>query len=258
MNLLSKTATMIVLIIICGCRVELHHNLSESQANEILMALESAGIQARKERDNDTDNWMVTVPEESAGYALSIINKAELPRSKPDGFQELFRKESMLPTTLQEKTRYLSALCGELQQTLEEDDQIAKARVHLTLPVMEKSGRSGVEMPGTAAVFLKMIPDQSQPLTLSDEAIKALIASSIGGIDNEDVTVVRTCGNNTKSAGLSRPGVSSNCRSPSWKIPVAIALTVIFGLGGCLITAWVGLRGFKPYKPNSIRKEIAS
>jgi len=93
---------------------------------------------------------------------------------------------------MQEKTKFISALSGELQQTLEEEDSILKARVHINVPMMEKTTKKNAGLSGSAAVFIKMSSRSNGNNSISDDAIKLLIANSAGGMTAEDVTVIRS------------------------------------------------------------------
>lgn len=187
-----------------GCQVELQHQLDELQANEILMLLKHSGIDAEKRRDPvDPEKWMISVPEEQTELALGLILDAGMPKNATGGFQDVNQKDNMLPTTIQERMRYVSALSGELQRTLEQDDQVIRARVHITFPFLEKSGRNSESLQGSASVFLKTIPAEKNQFSLSDDAVKSLVANGVGGMRKDDVTVVRTIGKqNVRSVAM--------------------------------------------------------
>lgn len=236
----KTTCIVIVLIMITGCRTYLYHGLSESQANEMLLVLNQAGIKAVKKKDQgDSSSWMVSVSEQNAGAALRIILDHELPRISSPGFNDLFQKDALLPTAIQERTRFMSALCGELQNTLEQDDSIIKARVHIYYAVRERSDRKSDESPRSAAVFLKTTPDYPPEKTISDQAIRELIASGVGGILESNVSVIRTQSKNEWTSGGS-PSDHQVVKS-SFTVKSAItAAAVILLISGILLIVIAG------------------
>ncbi|MBN1297421.1 hypothetical protein JXA80_11620 [bacterium] len=182
-------------VFLVACRVELHHGLTESQANEILLSLIQVGIDADKQKDStNSDRWLVTVPEKSEAEALDRLIRLELSREDPPGFSELFKKDGFIPSELQENTRFVTALAGELQKTLESDDSVVKARVHIHLLPDSPAYGKKASLSGSASVFLKLAPGLPESRTLSDESIRKLVANSVTSLSESDVSVVRSIG----------------------------------------------------------------
>ncbi|HPQ41884.1 MAG TPA: hypothetical protein PLV45_16065 [bacterium] len=198
----SIKSALIIVFMLClpGCRIELQHGLSEAQANEILLALVSQGMDAEKTRDSgNSDQWMITVPEEQSSDALSVLVEQALPRERHSGFEELFRKDGFLPSEMQEQARYLAALSGELQQTLESDDSVLTARVHIHIESRNGLLRSSDPPEASASVFMKIVPDADPEETLTDDAVREMISNSVANLLPEHVSVVRSTGRKHRS-----------------------------------------------------------
>ena len=92
-----------------------------------------------------------------AGKALDLLRSLGLPRDRRHGFAEVYGQPSLIPTPSEERARYLEALGGEIERTLETADGVVSARVHL---VLEETDPLAVEAkPRTAAraaVLLKV------------------------------------------------------------------------------------------------------
>ena len=67
---------------------------------------------------------------------------------------EIFDDSKLGVTEFQNKVNYLQALQGELTRTIEELEEVEKARVHIVLP--EDSLYKKNEKPATASIMLKL------------------------------------------------------------------------------------------------------
>ena len=108
-----------------------------------------------------------------------------LPRGNK-GF-EIFDQTKFGTTEFQNKVNLLQALQGELTKTIEQMDEVEKARVHIVLP--EDSLYKKNEKPATASIMLKLKPSAQ----LSREQVKGIVnlaAHSIQGLKPENITVV--------------------------------------------------------------------
>lgn len=108
-----------------------------------------------------------------------------LPRGNK-GF-EVFDQNKFGTTEFQNKVNLLQALQGELTRTIEQMDEVEKARVHIVLP--EDSLYKKNEKPATASIMLKLRPSAQ----LSREQVKGIVnltAHSIQGLKPENITVV--------------------------------------------------------------------
>jgi type III secretion system YscJ/HrcJ family lipoprotein len=122
---------------LAGCKKEIYHGLTESEANEVLVTLKAANIVAEKVPAGESKKgatFDISVDEELAVDAMRVLLEAQLPRVHQRGLNEVFAQQSMIPTETEEKARYLQALQGDLVNSLEEIDGIVDARVHLVLP----------------------------------------------------------------------------------------------------------------------------
>ena len=109
-------ALMILLLAGCGERMELHRNLSEQDANEVLAELASKHIDAQKRLDKN--GVAVLVASDDISRAVRALEAVGLPRRSRSSLGEVFRKEGVISSPLEERARYLYALSQELEQTL--------------------------------------------------------------------------------------------------------------------------------------------
>jgi type III secretion protein J len=236
-----STVAIIIALIIGGCRTDLYHGLTEGQANELLLILNRYGISARKNRDSGKNSeWVVSVSESDSGQAFKIIFEYNLPTEVPPGFNELFQKDSFLPTSVQEQARFISALTGELQKTLEKDDSIIKARVHICQGKLERNNRRVSEQKRSAAVFLKTAPQSNESDLLDDNAVRSLIAASISDMSAADVTVIRTEGKKWRLMDSAKTVENTNVTDSELK-KVVVAISLGLFVTGIVLIAIAGI-----------------
>ena len=182
-------ATLQVLLaasLLTGCTppVELVSSLPESEANEVLGALFRAGIHARKAPNKS--GVTIAVDANDTARAIDVLRREGLPRERRAKMGDVFRKDTLVSSPLEERARYLYALSQELEQTLLQIDGVVAARVHVVLP--ERKGIGEENTPSSASVFLKHREEFLVKQTVPQ--VRSLVATSIVGLSVEKVTVV--------------------------------------------------------------------
>ncbi|WAJ30516.1 type III secretion system inner membrane ring lipoprotein SctJ [Antarcticirhabdus aurantiaca] len=174
------------LLLLSGCKADLYSNLSEVEANQMMAALMSSGIQAEKSGLGET--FTLRVDEADMVQAISILNAKGYPRNQRDSIGSVFQKSGIISSPFEERVRYIYALGEDVAQTLSEIDGVVSARVHVVLPAEPQLGQPVT--PSSAAVFIKHEPNVD--LEYFVPQIRRLVSSSIEGLSYEAVTVVLT------------------------------------------------------------------
>jgi type III secretion protein J len=169
----------------CGGKVELLKDISEMEANEALAVLLDAGISAEKLPGKE-GAVSLTVEKSQFSDAIRILNSEGLPHERYAKMGDVFRKEGLISSPLEERARYLWALSQELQATVSQIDGVVRARVHVVLP--ERASGTDPSLPSSASVFIKYKAGYN--LDESTAQIKRLVSNSIPGLSAEKVTVV--------------------------------------------------------------------
>jgi len=186
-------------VLLAGCKdkIDLQTKLSDGEANEVVAALEDEGIAAHKR--GSKDGVAVSIAEADLPRATSVLNARGLPRQRQARLGEVFRKEGLVSSPMEERARYIYALSQELEATLSQIDGVIVARVHVVLP--EKPAPGEPMSPPTTAVFIKhqasLDPDVIAP------RIRQLVARSIPGLGaqgSDKVSVVFVEGAEAKKA----------------------------------------------------------
>lgn len=145
-------------------------NLNEMESNEIMVFLNSWGIDASKTRSRDLGPWDITwdisVKENRATEAIAILSQKGLPHSG-------------------EKT-----LAEQMASTIQKIDGILDSDVQLSFPNDSLNANAEKKGKVIASVYIKhsgTLDDQNLHLS---KKIKRLVAASVPGLDYNDVTII--------------------------------------------------------------------
>jgi type III secretion protein J len=169
----------------CGARVDLMGAVPEDEANEVLSALLKADITAEKIAGKE-GMVGVRVDAHQVGRALEVMRENGLPRERFAGMGQVFKKEGLISSPLEERARYIYALSQELSNTLSKIDGVLAARVHVVLPERGAAGETGVL--STSAVFIKH--QEGYNLDIIQPQIRRLVTNSIPGLTADRVSVI--------------------------------------------------------------------
>ncbi|HJV80594.1 type III secretion system inner membrane ring lipoprotein SctJ [Noviherbaspirillum sp.] len=182
-----------LLLTACGSEVELFGGLLESESNEVLGALLNAGIEAHK--TSNKAGVSISVEQSAVVRAIDVLHQQGLPHTRRVTMGDVFKKENLISSPLEERARYLYALSQELELTLSRIDGVIASRVHIVLP--ERSGVGEPIVPSSAAVFLKYRPGYGVENVVSQ--IRSLTTNSIPGLAPDKVAVVLVGAANTQN-----------------------------------------------------------
>lgn len=213
----------------CGSNSVLFNKLSQDEGNEIYSALLEAGIPA--EKSTAKEGITISVPKALSSEALKVLNTKGLPRDKKTSIGEVFKKDSMISSPLEERARYLYALSQELEQTLMRIDGVLSARVHIVLP--ERSTPGEPLSPSSAAVFVKYAQESSFPAYIP--RVRELVFKSIPGI-------IGTADTSITVAALPSEHLQENCVPLLWYGPMALHPSdrwIFLSIFYFLILGWV-------------------
>jgi len=169
----------------CGGRVDLLSTIAERDANEVMAELLNKGIAATKVTGKE-GNASVQVPRADMARAIDVLKAAGLPRESFKGMGQVFTKDGLISSPVEERARYLYALSQELSGTLSNIDGVLFARVHLVLP--ERGTGIDKGLPSSAAVFIKHRAEYD--IEVLQPQVRRLVANSIPDLSADRVTVV--------------------------------------------------------------------
>lgn len=175
-----------ILAALAGCRAELVHGLDEAAADEVVLALDGAGIAGAKERveGGEGSRYRVLVADTELVPAMAVLREQGLPRARPPGLEALFEGGGLVPSAAEERARVAAASSGELSRSLEALDGVVGARVHLALP--DPSAHRLDDAPPRARASV-LITHRS---SVNEAAVRRLVAGAVSDLAEEDVAVV--------------------------------------------------------------------
>jgi len=165
-----------VLLSACSKLVTLQAGLQDTDANEIVLVLTRGGIDVEKQREKE--GVTLRVDESDLSRASAAMEAAGLPRRNGPSLGEIFKRQGMISSPLEERVRYIYGLSEELGATLQQIDHVISARVHVVLP--ERIAPGEPILPSSAAVFIKYRPPLDEDAIVPD--VRKLVAASIPGL----------------------------------------------------------------------------
>lgn len=187
-----RRALILLLALALGCEAALETDLTETEANQIVVALHAHGIGAAKEAHGTGEDarFSVTVAPEEVAPALEVLRSEALPRERAPGLAEVFGQPGLVPTATEERARYVSALSGELSRSVETMERVLEARVHVALPDTRRIALDETRPTPRASVLVRHRGDP-----VDAEAVRALVAGAVQDMATEAVAVVQVQAN---------------------------------------------------------------
>jgi len=191
----SVARLALLLTVVGACSTNILHGIDERAANDAARALERAGIGAEKVGEEGAAagaaaRFTLRVARADGARALDLLRALGLPREPRHGFSETYGQPSLIPTASEERARYVDALAGEIERTLETVDGVVSARVHLVLEEDDPLAPDAKpRATARAAVLLATRPGRTP---LAREDVQRLVAGSVSGLDASAVAVVVT------------------------------------------------------------------
>jgi len=210
------SAIIVLSTAVSGCsRVALYQNLSEEDANTILVLLSENGIDAKKKKEivQNEVSYAIDVLDSDMVRARSLLMKHNLPRRKAPGLEAVYREKGLIPTPDEQKARFLLAVKGEIINSLGKLPNIVDADVVLNIP--EKNEFADAEtrhrQRPTASVVIKATPMESGTEPLSEQKVQQFVANAVEGMNPRDVAVVITY--LQRRGDIQKPGEVMNIQS---------------------------------------------
>jgi type III secretion protein J len=174
------------------------YGLDQNEANEILVFLSSKGVNAEKVKSGEGGGgggskillWDIVVKAADANEAMRQLNQQGLPRRRGQNVLGIFSNSGLVSSDLQEKIKYRAALAEQLASTIRKYEGILDADVQVSFPEEDPLNPGKMKGKITASVWIKHSGILNDPNSHLATQIKRYVASSITGLNYDDITVV--------------------------------------------------------------------
>lgn len=166
----------------------LYMDMPSQDSADVIAALEQNGTPYKI----NSSSGMITVPSNKVQEIRLQLANNGLPRSSSRGFGILEEEQSLGTSNFMEQARYNRALEQELVQTIKHIRGVRDARVHLSIPKKTSFIRNSSNP--SASVMIDLVSVQA----LNDTQLTGilhLIASSVSGMETENVSIIDQRGN---------------------------------------------------------------
>lgn len=179
-----RAALLLSILALAGCKQAIYSQLTESEANDVLLTLIRGGIEAEK-RVADDKQFSVYVRDADVATAIELLRADAQPAQRYSSLGEVFERNGLISSPTEERMRFIHGLQQELSHTLSEIDGVMVARVHIVVPAQDALDTT--VKPSSASVFIKHRPDLNMQLLVP--AVKDLVVRSIEGLGPDNVAV---------------------------------------------------------------------
>lgn len=180
----------------CGAGSVIVNDLDEREANEMIVLLNGHGIDAQKIANvsgtggSQTVTWNLSVPSSKRIESLSTLNVNGLPRRRGQTLLELFSKQGLVSSQMEEDVRYQAGLADQIANTIRKIDGVLDTDVQLSIPQQDNIPGQTDTKPVTASVYVKHSGVLDNPNLHLEIKIKRLVSGSIPGLNFDNVTVI--------------------------------------------------------------------
>jgi flagellar M-ring protein FliF len=172
----------------------LYGNLSAKDLSQVTQSLDSTGIKYKL----DPGSNGILVPADQLQQARIKLAGTGLSIGSEVGYELLDENVGLGSNSFLLKARYQRALEGELAQSITKLNMVESARVHLAIPKQSAFARKSSKP--AASVVLNLYPGRIIT-DVQTAGIVNIVASSVPGLDTEQVTVVDDKGRLLSSKG---------------------------------------------------------
>ncbi len=234
------------MLFLSACSIELQHDLTEDDANDIYVRLQNEGISATKDRDEGGGNevrYKITVAKADVALATRVLRAYGLPRPKSDGLAAFRKGKGMIPTATEERAMFHEALSGEVQNSLNRYPGILEAKVIVNIPEVNDLTQPDKKPMPTASVFIKYAEGKTQS-PIDEKSVQRFVANAVPELKVENVTVLSTP-DRVEDQKISEGGSAlTDVLGIQVAKGSAAQLKTMIGVGAFLLMAMAGLLAF--------------
>lgn len=170
---------------LAGCREQILHDLSETEANRVISRLSSSGASAEKVLQSD-GRWAISVSSDKVLAALSFLDTHRV-LSAREGEPKPKSQGGLVPSREEQWFRYERSVAQSIEDSFSTMQGVLEARVHLHLPESDPLFGARRDERGSGSVLVVI----DSRFLAKDEDLAHLVAGA-AGIAAANVRVLRS------------------------------------------------------------------
>lgn len=218
---------LVPLLTSCSSERTIVNGLDEREANEIIVFLATKGIEANKMQSTGGTvgtrvvTYDIEVNSDKAIEAMSLLNQAGLPRRQSQNLLGVFSNVGLVPSEMEQKVRYQAGLADQIANSIRKIDGVLDAEVLISFPQENPLNPGQTKGKITASVFVKHNGVLDNPNSHLMSKIKRLVASSVTGLDYDNVTVIPVRARESELTPLGAPPPEIKNWTSVWSVVLA-------------------------------------
>jgi type III secretion protein J len=191
-----STTFFVAVFLASACTIELQHDLTEEDANDIYVLLQDKHIDASKHKEGEGKDarYTITVPKAHVATAAQWLRDYSLPRPRSDGLAIFKMTKGMIPTQTEERAMFIEALGGEVSNALNRIPGVLEARTIVMIPEVNDLTQPEKKPMPSASVLIKYMPNKDDKVPVSIEDVQGFVANAVPELKKENVKVLMTEG----------------------------------------------------------------
>ena len=226
-----------------ACTLEVQHDLTEEDANDIYVLLQGANIDATKHKEGEGKEarYNISVPKAHVATAAQLLRQFSLPRPRSDGLAIFKMTKGMIPTQTEERAMFIEALGGEVSNALNRIPGVLEAKTIVMIPEVNDLTQPEKKPLPSASVLIKYMLNKDK-LPVSVEDVQGFVANAVPELKKENVKVLMT------EATLEATATTAEATQVVLGVKVvstsAGTFKTIIGVFALLFISMAGLTGF--------------
>lgn len=228
--MLRRFVLCVLLVVgLAACRERtLFNDISQRDANEMVVMLQKAGVTAQVETGKQAGTVTLSVPADQIAIAVQVLEQAGLPRQRQAGLTEVLPKDTWMSSRMQEDARLAYGIGQELASTIQQMAGVLDARVHVALA--QKNAIGQIITQPSASVLVRY--DETLIGAGLRDDIRGLVANAVAGLSFDRVTVTTVPA--AIEARFSAPAVSSAAAKSAFGIEQVLRVIMALALAAAL------------------------
>jgi type III secretion protein J len=194
MRRLVRATSFLAVIFLSACTLEVQHDLTEEDANDIYVLLQRKNIDATKHKEGEGKEarYNISVPKADVASAAQWLREYSLPRPRSDGLSIFKMTKGMIPTQTEERAMFIEALGGEVSNALNRIPGVLEARTIVMLPEVNDLTQPEKKPLPSASVLIKYMLNKDEKVPVAMDDVQAFVANAVPELKKENVKVLMT------------------------------------------------------------------